>query len=76
MFLFICTIAAVFFMFGDWYGYTQRLPKRNWDLIQRLRTRAHIRRNITTRKSVQEGKPDKIADLLDEAADELMKETK
>ena len=38
-------------------------------LIERLRIRANIRRSISTRKSVQEGKPDKIADLLEEAAD-------
>ena len=41
------------------------------DLIFRLRTRAEIRRQIPTRKSVQENKPDRIADLLDEAADAL-----
>lgn len=41
------------------------------DLIHRLRIRASIRRSITTRKSVQEGKPDRIADILDEAANEL-----
>lgn len=40
-------------------------------LIERLRTRASIRRNIQTRKSVQEGQPDRIADLLEEAADEI-----
>lgn len=38
------------------------------DLVYRLRKRAEIRRNIPTRKSVQENQPDKIADLLDEAA--------
>lgn len=38
------------------------------DLIFRLRKRAEIRRQIATRKSVQEGKPDRLADLLDEAA--------
>jgi hypothetical protein len=38
------------------------------DLVFRLRKRAEIRRNITTRKSVQEGQPDRIADLLEEAA--------
>ena len=37
-------------------------------LVERLRIRANIRRNISTRKSVQEGKHDRIADLLDEAA--------
>lgn len=41
------------------------------DLINRLRTRASIRRQISTRKSVQEGKPDKISDLLEEAAEML-----
>lgn len=41
------------------------------DLVFRLRERARIRRQITTRKSVQENKPDRIADLLEEAADEL-----
>lgn len=41
----------------------------NFLLVDRLRTRAAIRREITTRKSVQEGKPDRLADLLDEAAD-------
>ena len=40
----------------------------NADLISRLRKRAEIRRQIATRKSVQEGKPDRLADLLDEAA--------
>ncbi len=40
-------------------------------LIFRLRERARIRRSIPNRKSVQEGAPDRIADLLDEAADAL-----
>lgn len=40
----------------------------NEDLIFRLKERARIRRQISTRKSVQEGKPDRIADLLEEAA--------
>lgn len=43
------------------------------DLVFRLRKRAEIRRQITTRKSVQEGKPDRIADLLEEAADEIQR---
>jgi hypothetical protein len=42
-------------------------------LIYRLRKRSEIRRSITSRKSVQEGKPDRISDLLDEAADEICK---
>ena len=37
-------------------------------LVERLRKRAEIRRQIPSRKSVQEGKPDRLADLLDEAA--------
>jgi hypothetical protein len=41
------------------------------DLVYRLRKRAEIRRQITTRKSVQNGEPDRIADLLEEAADEI-----
>lgn len=43
------------------------------DLIERLRKRAEIRRQITTRKSVQNGEPDRIADLLEEAANEIEK---
>ena len=41
------------------------------DLVFRLRKRAEIRRQISSRKSVQEGKPDRIADLLEEAANEI-----
>lgn len=41
------------------------------DLVYRLRERARIRRQIVTRKSVQEGKPDRIAELLEEAATEI-----
>jgi hypothetical protein len=43
------------------------------DLVYRLRKRAEIRRQIPDRKSVQEGQPDRIADLLEEAADALEK---
>lgn len=43
------------------------------DLVYRLRKRAEIRRQIPDRKSVQEGKPDRIADLLEEAANEIEK---
>lgn len=43
------------------------------DLVYRLRKRAEIRRQISTRKSVQEGQPDRIADLLEEAAIEIEK---
>jgi surfactin synthase thioesterase subunit len=41
------------------------------DIVDRLRIRASIRRQIPGRKSVQENKPDRIADLLDEAAQEI-----
>lgn len=41
------------------------------DIVYRLRKRAEIRRQIKDRKSVQEGKPDRIADLLEEAANEI-----
>jgi hypothetical protein len=42
------------------------------DLVYRLRKRAEIRRQIPGRKSVQEGKADRMADLLDEAANEIV----
>ncbi len=41
------------------------------DITDRLRKRAEIRRQVSTRKSVQEGKPDRISDLLEEAAKEI-----
>jgi len=41
------------------------------DLVYRLRKRAEIRRQIPTRKSVQENQPDRLADLLEEAANEI-----
>lgn len=41
------------------------------DLVYRLRKRAEIRRQIPSRRSVQEGQPDRLADLLDEAAAEI-----
>lgn len=47
------------------------------DLVYRLRKRAEIRRQIDTRKSVQNNEPDRIADLLEESAkriEELEKE--
>jgi hypothetical protein len=47
------------------------LPVEQQSLVFRLRKRAEIRRQISTRKSVQEGAPDRIADLLEEAADEI-----
>lgn len=47
------------------------LPISEQSLVFRLRKRAEIRRQIAHRKSVQEGRPDRIADLLDEAADRI-----
>lgn len=40
-------------------------------LIYRLLKRAEIRQQISSRKSVQEGKPDRISELLIEAAIEI-----
>lgn len=41
------------------------------DLVYRLKKRAEIRRQIPGRKSVEEGTPDRIADILEEAAKEI-----
>ncbi len=41
------------------------------DVVFLLKKRAEIRRQIPTRKSVQEGQPDRIADLLELAAAEI-----
>jgi hypothetical protein len=49
------------------------LPVAEQSLEFRLRKRAEIRRQIPSRLSVQEGKPDRIADLLEEAADEIVR---
>lgn len=49
------------------------LPVAEQSLVFRLRKRAEIRRQIKDRKSVQEGSADRIADLLEEAADEISK---
>lgn len=49
------------------------LPVSEQSLVFRLRKRAEIRRQIPSRLSVQEGKPDRIADLLEEAANEIVR---
>jgi hypothetical protein len=49
------------------------LPVAEQSLVFRLRKRADIRRQIKDRKSVQEGSPDRIADILDEAAREIVR---
>ena len=47
------------------------LPVSEQSLVFRLRKRAEIRRQIPGRKSVEENKEDRIANLLDEAANEI-----
>lgn len=47
------------------------LPVAEQSLVFRLRKRAEIRRQIPGRLAVTEGKPDRIADLLEEAANEI-----
>lgn len=41
------------------------------DIVYRLNLRAEIRRQIPGRKSVEQGTPDRIADILEEAASEI-----
>ena len=41
------------------------------DIVYRLNLRAEIRRQIPGRKSVEQGLPDRIADILEEAALEI-----
>jgi hypothetical protein len=47
------------------------LPVKDQSLVFRLRKRAEIRRQIPGRKSVEANEPDRIALLLDEAADKI-----
>ncbi len=47
------------------------LPVAEQSLVFRLRKRAEIRRQIPGRKSVEEGTPDRIAALLEEAANRI-----
>ena len=49
------------------------LPVQQQSLVYRLRRRAEIRRQIPDRQSAKENRPDRIADLLDEAADEIVR---
>jgi hypothetical protein len=53
------------------YKNESELPVSEQSLIFRLRKRAEIRRQIPGRKSVEEGTPDRIADILEEAANEI-----
>lgn len=48
-----------------------QVPLTEQGLVYRLRKRAEIRRQIPGRKSVEQGEPDRIADLLEEAAVEI-----
>ncbi len=47
------------------------MPIDENDIVYRLLKRAEIRRQIPNRRSVQEGSPDRISDLLEEAAAEI-----
>jgi hypothetical protein len=51
--------------------YKGAINKMEESLVYRLRKRAEIRRQIKTRKSVQNNEPDRIADLLEEAANKI-----
>ncbi len=57
-------------MWLDAMGITPHVCKTE-GLVYRLRKRAEIRRQIPNRKSVENGEPDRIADLLEEAADKI-----
>jgi hypothetical protein len=50
------------------------LPTSEQSLVFRLYKRAEIRRQISSRKSVQEGAADRIADLLEEAAKKIQEQ--
>ena len=52
------------------------LPIERQSLEFRLHKRAEIRRQCISRKSVPEGTPDRISDLLEEAAVELSRRAK
>ena len=49
----------------------QSIDYSETDIVYRLLKRAEIRRSISTRKSAIMGKPDRIAELLEEAAEEI-----
>jgi hypothetical protein len=69
--LVLYVVGAYLFSDSFWREYRANLARDTSDLVYRLRKRAEIRRQISTRKSVQEGKRDRIADLLEEAATEI-----
>lgn len=55
------------------YKDESHLPVAEQSLVFRLYKRAEIRRQIPGRLAVVENKPDKIANLLDEAAKEIQR---
>jgi len=59
---------------GEYMEDESHLPVSEQSLVFRLRKRAEIRRQISSRKSVQEGAPDRIADLLEEAARKIQEQ--
>lgn len=59
---------------GAWveaFSVARHICRSDDDLLYRLEKRAEIRRQIPGRKSVENGEPDRIADLLEEAATEI-----
>jgi hypothetical protein len=64
-------VCSLLFIWKTFMIDESHLPVSEQSLVFRLRKRAEIRRNIKDRKSVQEGSPDRIADLLEEAANEI-----
>ena len=47
-------------------------PFEDQTIIEKLLNRAHIRKNANDRKSVAEGEPDRLVDLLEDAAETIM----
>jgi hypothetical protein len=58
-------------LYGGYMKDESDLPVAEQSLVFRLRKRAEIRRQIPGRRSVEEGARDRIADLLEEAADRI-----
>ena len=50
---------------------SQNKPFEEQTLVEKLRIRAQIRRQAKGRKSVEEGAPDRLSALLEEAATEI-----
>lgn len=62
--------SAIYTLIHEHFGLKNFTPSDydTEDIVYRLQKRAEIRRQIPGRKSVLEGKPDRISDLLEEAA--------